>query len=141
MPLAHGRPCDGALLLHLATLLASTQGHSAQLLHRGTWGCLAGALVPAPEVLLPSQVVQALLKSCRPSAVARSCWVRSCQRTSSWTLSACGWSRTTCALPAPCKVPTPAAGQLPPWPSCHRSQGMLSLVPDRPSDCPQSGRQ
>lgn len=67
--------------------------------------------------------------------------MRSCQRTSSWTLSACGWSRITCALPAPCKVPTPAAGQLPPWPSCHRSQGMLSLVTDRPSVCPQNGRQ
>lgn len=59
-----------------------------------------------PEVLCPVQVAQALLRFCRLSALARGCWGRSCQRTSSWMLSACSWSGTTSTSPAQCKVLT-----------------------------------
>lgn len=97
-----------AVLLQLreAALHASWEsGWQAAL--QGTWVGLGEAQGwRVPEVLCPVQVAQALLRFCRLSALARGCWGRSCQHTSSWMLSACSWSGTTSTSPAQCKVLT-----------------------------------
>lgn len=131
-------PCGGALLLRGPPRLpapppAGAGWHSC---FTGTRVGLAGAPVPVPEVLLPLQVVRALLRFCRPSPPARGCWGRSCPRTSSWMPSACGWSRATCALPAQCKVLTPSGR---PAPSSAFMPWVVGVLTGRQS-WPRSGK-